>query len=262
MAFALPVMPESCLNAGTPETATVHLPEDAWDLIGLGSSAVDERGMNLTNGQTLLLTAGSFLEAKQKQRAKERAHAKKAAEERLAAKASDKGSAQAENVKLAHQKFAWQGNSAPFGWRKIYHALCANVVPDSGGLMAECLITPTAMRMYTDHRVMAQVVLPGVSHISLMAATASLGLSSGTGLGANEFHISVKEVLFERPYIVHSGAELIEAIANKVDPKTVTANAGGIPIDMQPVGVPTTYCRASNVTKERGIIKASLEWPN
>lgn len=114
-------------------------------------------------------------------------------------------------------------------------------------------------RMYTDHRVMGQVVLPGVSHVSLMAATASLGFPSPGG-GMGDWHISVKEVLFERPYIVHSGADLIAAIANGVDPSTIQAMAGGLPLPMTPVGVPTTYCRSTTVTKERGIIKSTMDW--
>ena len=47
--------------------------------------------------------------------------------------------------------------------------------------------------MYTDHRVMGQVVLPGVSHVSLMAATASLGFPSPGG-GMGDWHISVKDM--------------------------------------------------------------------
>ena len=74
-----------------------------------------------------------------------------------------------------------------------------------------------------------------------------------------DWHISVKEVLFERPYIVHSGADLIAAIANGVDPSTIQAMAGGLPLPMTPVGVPTTYCRSTTVTKERGIIKSTMD---
>jgi len=231
-------------------------------MLGLASSlAVDERAMNISNGQVLLLTAGSFLESKQKQLSNQRAHAKKAVEERLAltaAKSSGPNGTGGPPMTMA--KFTWKGNAASFEWRKIFHALTGKVGPDSGGILSECQFSPMAMRMYTDHRVMGQIVLPGVSHISLMAATASLGMTTGGGAMAQEFHVSIKEVLFERPYIVHSGTELIEAIANKVDPKTVTANRGGIPVAMEPLGVPTTYCRATNVTKERGIIKAEMEW--
>merc|ERR1712228_746973 len=98
------------------------------------------------------------------------------------------------------QKFAWsKDGQKSFEWRKIYHALVGGVggMPE-GGLATETLISPTAMRMYTDHRVMGAVVLPGVSHVSLMAATGSIGYPSPGGL-ANDWHMSVKEVLFERP---------------------------------------------------------------
>merc|ERR1719213_911290 len=71
---------------------------------------------------------------------------------------------------MKSQKFAWsKDGQKSFEWRKIYHALVAGVggMPE-GGLATETLISPTAMRMYTDHRVMGAVVLPGVSHVSLM----------------------------------------------------------------------------------------------
>merc|ERR1712110_670222 len=120
------------------------------------------------------------------------------------------------------QKFAWsKDGQKSFEWRKIYHALVGGVggMPE-GGLFTENLISPTAMRMYTDHRVMGAVVLPGVSHVSLMAATGSIGYPSP---GGGDWHMSVKEVLFERPYIVNSGAELIAAIAEGKDPAEAKA---------------------------------------
>merc|ERR1712060_404545 len=145
-------------------------------------------------------------------------------------------------------KFAWtREGQKSFEWRKIYHALIGGVggMPD-GGLFTEAVISPTSMRMYTDHRVMGAIVLPGVSHVSLMAATGSIGIPSP----GNEWHMSVKETLFERPYIVNSGAELIAAIASGEDP-----SQGGGPGAMQAaVGVPQTYCRATGVSKEKGPI--------
>ena len=45
--------------------------------------------------------------------------------------------------------------------------------------------------------------------------------------------LGVKEVLFERPYIVHSGADLIAAIANGVDPSTIQAMAGGMELGIK-----------------------------
>ena len=34
----------------------------------------------------------------------------------------------------------------------------------------------------------------------------------------------------------------------------------GLPLPMTAVGVPTTYCRSTTVTKERGIIKSTMDW--
>merc|ERR1711972_636696 len=119
--------------------------------------------------------------------------------------------------------------------------------------MTEAVISPTAMRMYTDHRVMGAVVLPGVSHVSVMAATGSIGYPSPGGL-ANDWHMSIKETLFERPYIVNSGAELIAAIQAGADAGQIAA--GGL----LPPGTPMTYCRAISVTKEKGQIKPTMDW--
>mmetsp|Transcript_119606 Transcript_119606/g.168239 ORF Transcript_119606/g.168239 Transcript_119606/m.168239 type:complete len:271 (-) Transcript_119606:124-936(-) len=268
--MSLPPMPDAVLNSGTPEgtASTLTLSEDAWDLLGLSASdAMNDRDMHIKNGQVCLLTGGDYMNAKRRyaldNREAQRAQWRQQAEQRLAKADARRGGldkAAAEGGVMKTQKFTWSKDGAKsFEWRKIYHALVGNVGPGEGGLLAEALITPTSMRMYTDHRVMGQVVLPGVSHVSLMAATASQGFPNpGGGLG--DWHISVKEVLFERPYIVHSGSELIAAIANGVDPSTVQAMAGGLPIPMTPVGVPTTYCRATNVTKERGIVKSTLDW--
>ncbi|CAL1160402.1 unnamed protein product [Cladocopium goreaui] len=258
------------LNSGIPEgtAATTSLPDDAWDLLGLGvTDGLNDRELHIKNGQVCLLTGGDYMSAKRRyaleNREAHRAQWRQQAEQRLAKAESRRGGvekAAAESGVMKTQKFTWSKDGAKsFEWRKIYHALVGQVGPGEGGLLAEALITPTSMRMYTDHRVMGQVVLPGVSHVSLMAATASLGFPSPGG-GMGDWHISVKEVLFERPYIVHSGADLIAAIANGVDPSTVQAMAGGLPIPMTPVGVPTTYCRSTTVTKERGIIKSTMDW--
>merc|ERR1711972_363936 len=153
------------------------------------------------------------------------------------------------------------GGQKSFEWRKIYHALVGGVggMPE-GGLFTETVISPTAMRMYTDHRVMGAVVLPGVSHVSLMAATASMGMPSPGGL-ANDWHMAIKEVLFERPYIVSSGAELIAAIQAGEDPTLVQTNQErGMQAAMLPVGVPMTYCRPTQTAKDRGTIKVKAEW--
>eukprot|EP00933_Yihiella_yeosuensis_P060431 TRINITY_DN6319_c0_g1_i1.p1 TRINITY_DN6319_c0_g1~~TRINITY_DN6319_c0_g1_i1.p1 ORF type:complete len:301 (-),score=74.87 TRINITY_DN6319_c0_g1_i1:158-1000(-) len=267
----IPTMPASVLNAGTPEVTAASvtaMPEDAWDILGLGtSSASDDRGLNIKNGQVCLLTTSDYIAARnqfeKEQRASSRAQFQdQAASHALAMQGKQDTAKTSKDVALHPKGFAWnKANSGSFTWRTVYHALVGDRVSSSPteGLLSEQVITPVAMRMYTDHRVMGQVVLPGVSHISLMAATASLGLPSAGGIN-QEFHISVKETLFERPFIVHSGKELIEAIAKGVDPATVQAMAGAMPLPATPLGVPTTYCRASNVTKERGSIKPDMQW--
>jgi len=130
---------------------------------------------------------------------------------------------------------------AAFSWRSIYHPF-VNTVFDpigDGTIVAECCITPTAMRMYTDHRVMGGIVLPGVSHVSLCAAAASVGLE-GTGFKRNEFSINVHETFFERPYLVNDGKEIIEAV------KAAGGKAANVP------GAEMTYCRIGRVDKEYG----------
>merc|ERR1719401_2035593 len=107
--------------------------------------------------------------------------------------------------------------------------------------------------MYTDHGVMGAVVLPGVSHVSLMAATGSIGFPNPGGI-ASDWHMSIKETLFERPYIVNSGAELIAAIQAGADAGAL-ADRG-----LMPLGTPMTYCRATSVTKEKGQIKPTMDW--
>merc|ERR1712165_250919 len=84
-------------------------------------------------------------------------------------------------------------------------------------------------------------------------------LPSPGGL-ANDWHMSIKETLFERPYIVNSGAELIAAISAGMDPSQVGGGGGGMQAAMLPVGVPMTYCRATAVGKERGQIKPTSDW--
>lgn len=128
-----------------------------------------------------------------------------------------------------------------FSWRSIYHPF-VNTVFDpigDGTIVAEVVFTPTPMRMYTDHRVMGQIVLPGVSHVSLCAATASVGME-GTGFKRNEFSINVHETFFERPYLVNDGNEIIAMVAAQ------GGNTGSIP------GTEMTYCRIGRVDKEYG----------
>jgi hypothetical protein len=128
-----------------------------------------------------------------------------------------------------------------FSWRSIYHPF-VNTTFDpigDGTIVAEVTFTPTPMRMYTDHRVMGQIVLPGVSHVSLAAACASVGME-GTGFKRNEFSINVHETFFERPYLVNDGNEIIAMVAAQ------GGNAGSIP------GTEMTYCRIGRVDKEYG----------
>merc|ERR1712228_338960 len=160
---------------------------------------------------------------------------------------------------LQPRGFQWQQQKA-FEWRQIHHAMLGGVGgPPDGGLATEAQFNPTPMRMYTDHRVMGAIVLPGVSHVSLMAATGSIGYPSPGGL-ANDWHMSIKEVLFERPYIVNSGAELIAAIQAGADPSQMGGGGGGMQAAMLPVGVPMTYCRSTATSKERGTIKPTSDW--
>lgn len=128
-----------------------------------------------------------------------------------------------------------------FSWRSIYHPFVNNTFDPigDGTIVAEVIFTPTPMRMYTDHRVMGQIVLPGVSHVSLAAATASVGME-GTGFKRNEFSINVHETFFERPYLVNDGNEIIAMVAAQ------GGNAGAIP------GTEMTYCRIGRVDKEYG----------
>jgi hypothetical protein len=258
------------IPSGIPEgsSATVSLPEDAWDMLGLGvSDALNDKELQIKNGQVTLLTAGDYFLSKKTYEVESREAVRQQwqmeAEARLARIEAKKSPLEkaGEAGAMKTQKFAWsKDGQKSFEWRKIYHALVGGVggMPE-GGLFTETLISPTAMRMYTDHRVMGAVVLPGVSHVSLMAATGSIGYPSPGGL-ANDWHMSIKEVLFERPYIVNSGAELIAAIQAGADPSQMGGGGGGMQAAMLPVGVPMTYCRSTATSKERGTIKPTSDW--
>jgi len=262
-------VPDSVIQAGLPEgtAATVTLPEDAWDMLGLGTAdGLSEKSLQIKNGQVILLTAGDWFSSRSNMESEQkeayRQHWQYEAEARLARIEAKKSPLEKSSEGFTAGKFAWsKDGQKAFEWRKIYHALCPGVGElADGGIITETPITPTAMRMYTDHRVMGAVVLPGVSHVSLMAATGSIGFPSPGGM-AGDWHMSIKETLFERPYIVNSGAELIAAINSGVDPATIgTSQAAGLQAAVLPVGVPMTYCRATNVSKERGQIKPTIEW--
>lgn len=147
-------------------------------------------------------------------------------------------------VSMAHAKGPELFKKSAFSWRLIYHPF-VNTTTDpigDGSLVAEVVFSPTPMRMYTDHRVMGQIVLPGVSHISLAAAVASVGME-GTGFKRAEFSINLYETFFERPYLVNDGNEIIAMVA------AAGAKPGGqnaIP------GTEMTYCRIQRVDKEYG----------
>merc|ERR1712032_490248 len=155
---------------------------------------------------------------------------------------------------LQPRAFSWQQQKA-FEWRQIHHAMLGGVGPTpDGGMMTEAQFNPTPMRMYTDHRVMGAIVLPGVSHVSLFAATATVGMPMPIGAGftrggGQEFHISIKEVLFERPYIVNEGLEIIKAIEG-------AGMEGGFGSrEAMLAGTTMTYCRCTAVSKEGGPIQ-------
>jgi len=260
-------VPDSVVSAGIAEgtSAQVALPEDAWDMLGLGGAdSLSEKSLQVKNGQVVLLTAGDWFSseasAEAEQRDSYRQQWQYEAESRLARIEAKKSPLEKAGEGLQTKKFAWsKDGQKAFEWRKIYHAMAgpgAGQTPD-GGIITEQVFTPSALRMYTDHRVMGQIVLPGVSHVSLMAATGSLGFPNPGGI-ASDWHMSIKEVLFERPYIVNSGAELIAAVQSGQD--LTTSQGGAMTAAVLPVGVPMTYCRATHVSKERGQVKPTIDW--
>jgi len=237
--------------AGTPQGASssVALPEDAWDMAGLGASdAIPKKDWQTKNGQVALLVAADHVAAKKSAEAKrvavQRRQWQQEAEERQerARVAKKFGQASAEHH-LTAKKFAWtMTDHKSFNWRTLLHGLHHGADSFQGGFISECVISPGLMRMYTDHRVMNAVVFPGVSHISLFAAT---GVAALPNPGLGDWHMSVKDVLFERPYLVTAGEDMIAA-----------AEAG----QGAQVGQPVTYCRCSGISKESGAIKPALDW--
>mmetsp|Transcript_57447 Transcript_57447/g.136581 ORF Transcript_57447/g.136581 Transcript_57447/m.136581 type:complete len:241 (-) Transcript_57447:131-853(-) len=135
--------------------------------------------------------------------------------------------------KKGEQKF----KRTEFGWRKLYHALQGIITqtPGTNSFFMEVAFTATTLRLYTDHRVMGAIVIPGVSHVALMASTGLMGFQSQFAKDTD--HATVKEVLFERPYVIHEGLEIING---------------------PPEALPQeqTYCRATSVARESGAIKA------
>lgn len=152
----------------------------------------------------------------------------------------------------------WKHSS--FSWRTLYHPFVMDTINNPAGLkdvkhMAETVMSPTPLRMYTDHRVMMQIVLPGVSHISLAAATASLAVEGKNRMGRNDFVIHVGDVMFERPYMVHDGKNEIAAVQEQGLEK-----AG-------PLLGPMTYCTCEKGVEKEYVsaitdknLKLDLEW--
>jgi len=249
-------VPDALLLAGTPEGASssLPLPDGAWDILGLGAS-VDEvalaKDWQVKNGQVALLTAADHVSNRHSVEVEKlEAHRhrwQQEAEERLARARARKTpverAAEAGIGVMKQGKFAWsKDGQRAFQWRKLYHALLGDVQETRDGFVTECVISPTAMRLYTDHRVMGAVVVPGVSHVSLFAAVGSVALPSP----GPDWHISIKEVLFERPFMITSGADVIAAVEGLVE--------------SQEVGVPVVYCRAGTVSKLPGPVVPAVDW--
>lgn len=231
---------------------------DSWDPLGLSKLKDDEVAdfdAEVKHGQVCMGTSADYMQSRkvfeQEQRLQMQAFQKAEREARL------------ERLNLERQKkdekmlqprgFQWTQQKA-FEWRQIHHAMLGGVGPThDGGLITEQQFNPTPMRMYTDHRVMGAIVLPGVSHVSLFAATATVGMPMPVGAGfsrggGQEFHISIKEVLFERPYIVNEGLEIIKAIEG-------AGMEGGFGSrEAMLAGTQMTYCRCTAVSKEGGAI--------
>eukprot|EP00747_Dinoflagellata_sp_TGD_P162376 gnl/TRDRNA2_/TRDRNA2_179900_c0_seq1.p1 gnl/TRDRNA2_/TRDRNA2_179900_c0~~gnl/TRDRNA2_/TRDRNA2_179900_c0_seq1.p1 ORF type:complete len:193 (+),score=37.73 gnl/TRDRNA2_/TRDRNA2_179900_c0_seq1:76-579(+) len=108
-------------------------------------------------------------------------------------------------------------NRKTFGWRNILHPMMNTPYPNmEGGFTVEAPFTPTPMRMYTDHRVMGAIIIPGASHVAQfgMAACTDFGVNMLTRGGSMAVGgvpcVEIKETLFERPFNVFAGLEIIQ----------------------------------------------------
>lgn len=152
-------------------------------------------------------------------------------------------------------------NQRDFSWKKILHPMLGDLMTSDNSILTETPFTQTSLRLYTDHRVMTQIVIPGVSHISLMAATAMIaGQQMGDGQsGKTEDECGVvTEVLFERPYFVHRGAHIITHHGQGADlnpdlPADLTLGPGS-----DETGAVMTYCRAATATRAFRPCKVSV----
>lgn len=83
------------------------------------------------------------------------------------------------------------------------------------------------MRLFTEHRVIGHIVLPGTSHVGFVAASLLVMLGSQTHTAAIAgMNASMKGVLLARPFVVMAAAP------------SETASSPDI---MKPAQVPTTY---------------------
>eukprot|EP00811_Abedinium_folium_P005919 NODE_15447_length_1049_cov_9.241866.p2 GENE.NODE_15447_length_1049_cov_9.241866~~NODE_15447_length_1049_cov_9.241866.p2 ORF type:complete len:270 (-),score=86.39 NODE_15447_length_1049_cov_9.241866:161-970(-) len=155
---------------------------------------------------------------------------------------------QIDMFKKPHKLF----NPKEFSWTRILHPLLGEVLGmQTGGFLTETAFTPTALRLYTDHRVMGQIVIPGVSHCAYFAATAISGFSrieTKSGRPEEECGV-VKEVLFERPYVLHRGFAVLMNRGHGDDLDH------GIPVvagfgSGDETGDIVTYCRSGHVSRQ------------
>jgi len=127
-----------------------------------------------------------------------------------------------------------------FSWKRIVHPLQSKVDETADrGFLTELCFNTTVMKLYTDHRVMGRIVLPGVSHVSLMAMTGLLGYSArDKTMGRAEDEAAVvKDVLFQRPYLIPSRPG--EGFTPDMDTE-----------DDKMANVVTVYCVAAGVSRE------------
>merc|ERR1712032_733338 len=121
---------------------------------GLGvSDAMNEKELQIKNGQVCLLTGADYFAAKKsyevEQRESYRQQWQMEAEQRIARIEAKKSPLEraGETGQMKTQKFAWsKDGQKSFEWRKIYHALVGGVggMPE-GGLATETLISPTEL---------------------------------------------------------------------------------------------------------------------
>jgi hypothetical protein len=81
----------------------------------------------------------------------------------------------------------------------VLHPLYASLTEDiEAAWIAQAVMGPAPMRLFTGHRVMQQIVLPGASHVGLIAASYRASQEC-------EDTVFISQVLFVRPYLVSDG---------------------------------------------------------